>query len=97
MSETTITELIKFFGILGGAVITCINLGGKYFKHRDKKLEENSVGLTKIKELLGADETVREDIKKLQHNDKKQDDDIETLNEDYKRLINRVWDFLGKK
>lgn len=88
-----IMGLLKVLGLIAGAVISI----AKYFKYLETKATERSVGATKIKELERADKEVQNDIEKLKDVDHIQAKEIENLNHDYTKLIDKVWDFLSKK
>jgi hypothetical protein len=96
MNWTTIEELIKFFGILGGACITVIKVTGGWFKLQERKAEEGSLGLTKIKELIKADKKLEEDIDKLQECCHENKEEIMEVKKDHREFTNRVWDYMTK-
>ncbi len=93
MTNDQWAAIIKFF-LSCATVIGIVWRASDYLIKRDR---ENSVGATKIIELMDADKKIRDDIEGLQNNDDNQGDDIRILKDDYKRLMDRIWDFMGNK
>ncbi len=86
-------NVLKWFGFLAVGLITTV----KYFKYLKTKAAENSVGKTKIKELEDGDAIVKKDIQDLKKSDADKDKKIEKLDNDYTKVIDKIWDFLKPK
>lgn len=94
-TEWILNHILLFVSIVGGICAICWGWA-KWVELLKVKVSEKSVGETKIKELERFDKKIQEDFDKLYNSDVRHDRDIETLKEDYKKIIFTVWDFIKK-
>lgn len=88
-----IIALVPLFMLLTAATVVLLGWG----KSWQKAAAEKSVGETKVKELEKSATEVHEDIKTLKQNSEICKKEISKLQDDYERLIDHIWDLLGKK
>lgn len=88
-----IISLLQMLGLIAGGVIVL----AKWAKAWQASVSEKSVGATKVKELEKTASEVHEDIRTLKQNSEICKKEILKLQDDYERLIDHIWDLLGKK
>lgn len=96
MSNEQVNAIIAYIPLfLSITAATVILLG--WGKSWQKAASEKSVGATKVKELEKTATEVHNDIAELKRNSETCQREISKLQDDYRRLIDHVWDLLGKK
>lgn len=97
MTPEQIEGIIKFGTVVITAAAATTTVLWKYIDHLNIKAKEQSAGMTAIAGLLESDRKIQLDIEKLKRSDELHDKEIETLEQDYKKLTFQIFELFKLK
>jgi len=90
MTDQEIAGIIKFLGVVAGAVTAYITTTIQVRKHLDKRVAENSAGVTAIAELIRKDKELQDHAERIEQSVEKRDKE---RGEEIRALAKEIRDF----